>query len=125
LRAVRCAIAIQQKVADINARSETEPLQVGIGINSGEVIAGCLGSDQRMDYTVIGDVVNVAARLESQALPGQILIGPTTYGAVAETIPCRTVGALTLKGKAAAMEAYEVLYASGAEASKPEAGNLG
>jgi class 3 adenylate cyclase len=125
LRAVRCAIAIQQKVADINARSETEPLQVGIGINSGEVIAGCLGSDQRMDYTVIGDVVNVAARLESQALPGQILIGPTTYGAVAETIPCRTVGALTLKGKAAALEAYEVLYAPGAEASKPEAGDPG
>jgi adenylate cyclase len=89
---------------------------VGIGINSGEVIAGCLGSDQRMDYTVIGDVVNVAARLESQALPGQILMGPTTYGAVAETIPCRTVGALTLKGKAAATEAYEVLYAAKAEA---------
>jgi class 3 adenylate cyclase len=74
-------------------------------------------------YTVIGDVVNVAARLESQALPGQILMGPTTYGAVAETIPCRTVGALRLKGKAAATEAYEVLYPAKAGAVRPRAGD--
>ena len=110
LRAVNCAIAIQQKVAEINEQSEEAPLMLGIGINSGEVIAGCLGSDQRMDYTVIGDVVNVAARLESKAQPGQILISQAIHTAVSETITCQTVGGLSLKGKASTLEAYEVLY---------------
>ncbi len=110
LRAVQCAISIQQKVAEINQLTDVHPIHIGIGINSGEVVAGCLGSDRRMDYTVLGDVVNTAARLESHAQPGQILIGPETYSAVQEKVECREMGALTLKGKLRALEIFEVSY---------------
>lgn len=110
LRAAQCAIAIQQKVADLNQNNLQQPIQVGIGINSGEVIAGCLGSYRRMDYTVIGDVVNTAARLESVAQPGQILLGPETYRVIHDQVSCRAIGSLKLKGKAQAIEAVEVLY---------------
>jgi adenylate cyclase len=109
LLAVKCAISIQQKVTELNHQVDF-PITMGIGINSGEVIAGCIGSDRRMDYTVLGDVVNIAARLESQAQPNQILIGPTTYEAIRSTISCREVGALQLKGKADPLEAFEVIY---------------
>jgi class 3 adenylate cyclase len=110
LRAVQCAIAIQRKVAQINQVSDASPIDMGIGINSGEVMAGCLGSDLRMDYTVIGDVVNIAARLESQAKPGQILIGAATYRAVRHQVSCQSVGALPLRGKAETVEAFAVHY---------------
>ncbi|CAN1212670.1 Guanylate cyclase domain-containing protein [Tumidithrix helvetica PCC 7403] len=110
LRAVQCAIAIQQKVAEINQLEGIEPIHIGIGINSGEVIAGCLGSDRRMDYTVLGDVVNTAARLESQAQPNQILIGAETYAAVKDKVECRGIGALKLKGKSESLEVFEVVY---------------
>ena len=110
LRAVQCAIAIQQKVAEINRTDETVPIHIGIGINSGEVIAGCLGSDRRMDYTILGDVVNTAARLESQAQPDQILIGSETYAAVQDKVECRGIGSLKLKGKVESLEVFEVVY---------------
>jgi adenylate cyclase len=110
LRAVQCAIAIQQKVAEINRTEETVPIHIGIGINSGEVIAGCLGSDRRMDYTILGDVVNTAARLESQAQPDQILIGSETYAAVQDQVECRGIGSLKLKGKVESLEVFEVVY---------------
>jgi class 3 adenylate cyclase len=111
IRAVQCAIAIQQKVAQINqAHTHHLPVQVGIGINTGYVMAGCLGSQQRMDYTVLGDTVNIAARFESLAKPGQILIGPETYSAVSEQVKCRAIGPLSLRGKSEKIDAFEVLY---------------
>lgn len=109
LLAVECAIAVQKKVADLNSQVAF-PMRMGIGINSGEVIAGCIGSDRRMDYTVLGDVINIAARLESQAQPNQILLGPTTHAAVQSTIDCQGVGAIQLKGKAEPVEVFEVIY---------------
>ena len=102
--AVNCAIAIQQKIHELNHQADF-PIAMGIGINSGGVIAGCLGSDQRMDYTVLGDVVNTAARLESQAKPNQILIGPATYEAVQSIFTCQGIGLVQLKGKAIPLEA--------------------
>jgi len=111
LRAVRCAIDIQKKVADINQGTvDKTPINIGIGINTGEVIAGCLGSDRRMDYTVLGDVVNIAARLESKASAGQILISHDTFQAVRDYISCQSIGNLSLKGKSQLLEAFEVLY---------------
>ncbi|OUC15204.1 MAG: hypothetical protein B0A82_08230 [Alkalinema sp. CACIAM 70d] len=109
LRAVNCAIAIQRKVAEINQQHAIR-IQIGIGINSGEVIAGCLGSDLRMDYTILGDVVNTAARLESAAQAQQILIGKTTYQAVQERVECHVIGQLILKGKTDTFETFEVIY---------------
>lgn len=110
LLAVKCAIAIQQKIAQINQNQDLTPIHIGIGINSGEVVAGCLGSDRRMDYTVLGDVVNTAARIESQAQANQILIGVSTYHAIKENIKCETIGSLTLKGKAEPLEVFQVIY---------------
>jgi class 3 adenylate cyclase len=111
IRAVSCAIAIQHKVAEINeTRTNTDIINLGIGINTGEVIAGCLGSERRMDYTVLGDVVNVAARLESRAIARQILISNETFIAVKDKISCRSVGELSLKGKADKLSAFEVVY---------------
>lgn len=111
IRAVSCAIAIQRKVAEINEmRTNSDIINLGIGINTGEVIAGCLGSERRMDYTVLGDVVNVAARLESRASARQILISRETFTAVQDKISCRSVGELSLKGKADKLSAFEVVY---------------
>lgn len=111
IRAVNCAIAIQRKVAEINEmRTNLDVVNLGIGINTGEVIAGCLGSERRMDYTVLGDVVNVAARLESRAIAKQILISKETFTAVQDKISCRSVGELSLKGKADKLSAFEVVY---------------
>lgn len=110
LRAIQCAISIQKKVTEISQNKNDIPIRVGIGINSGEVIAGCLGSHRRMDYTVIGDVINTAARLESYALPGQILIGPETYDAVQGKVNCRGIGLLKFKGKFNKLEVKEVIY---------------
>lgn len=113
LRAVLCAIEIQKKVSEINqCRGNTLPiqLQLGIGINTGNVVAGCLGSERRMDYTVLGDVINTAARIESRAAANQILISSETFLAVQEHIPCRSIGVLVLKGKVETVEAFEVVY---------------
>lgn len=78
-------------------------------MNTGDVIAGCLGSEQRMDYTVLGDAVNVAARLESMAKPGQILLGERTYHAVKDKVSCQSIGYVSLKGKSHQLEVFEVL----------------
>jgi adenylate cyclase len=82
--AVKAALEIQKSIAALNEEKGKNHLKlgVGIGINSGEVVAGNLGSSRRMEYTVIGDHVNVAARLTSIAKGGEILITKRTYDAI-------------------------------------------
>lgn len=82
---------------------------IRLGINSGQVLAGNLGSPKRMDYTVIGDVVNTASRLESIAQPNQILIGKSTYKCVKNKFNIRKIGKRLVKGKSHALTVYEVL----------------
>ena len=84
-------------------------LGLGIGINTGEAIVGNVGSDQLMDYTVIGNTPNIARRLQERALPGQILIGHRAYKALEETIKAREIEPLHLKGISEPVRAYEVL----------------
>ena len=74
LSAVRAASQMQEALAEFNLEGNHAPLQMGIGIHSGEVIIGDMGTARRMDYTAIGDTVNVAARLTGEAAPDQILI---------------------------------------------------
>ena len=80
----------------------------GIGINTGEAIVGNIGSSVRMDYTAIGDTVNIASRLEGQAKPGQILISKATLDAVQDRITSTALGEFTVKGKENKIEVYQV-----------------
>jgi len=73
-------------------------LGVGIGINTGYVTVGNIGSDMHKDYTVIGNQVNVASRLESLAKPGQILISHRTYSRIKGDFPAEKVGEIRVKG---------------------------
>src|SRR5262249_1963329 len=82
IRAVRTALAMQTGVAELARRRVSQgkdPIAVGIGVSAGEAVAGTVGTEDRMEYTVIGDSVNLAARLESNAKPGPILISQRTY----------------------------------------------
>lgn len=84
-------------------------VHLGIGINSGTAIVGNIGCMGRFDYTAIGDTVNTASRLESKALPGQILISETVYAEVENRVSVDRVGALSLKGKTKAVETYQIV----------------
>ena len=85
--------------------------QVAIGINSGEMISGNIGSSslRRLDYTVIGDTVNTAQRLQSAAQPNQIIINEASYQKVKESFHCKHFGEVNLKNKSVTMGIYEVL----------------
>ena len=110
LSAVRCALAIQERLAHIAFVKFPEVrLHMGIGINTGIVIAGNIGSERRTDYTVIGNEVNTAQRFESNAGPGQILITGNTYERVKHTVQVRELGRLRVVGKQEGVEAYDVL----------------
>ena len=112
LRALRTALAMQAGIRDLSARRVAEgqpPLRVGIGVNAGSAVAGSVGTEERMEYTVIGDSVNLASRLESYARPGQILITDHTYEVVKDDIDARALGRLKVRGKEEELEVYEVL----------------
>lgn len=99
--AVRTALKAQQAM-EVLGRQRTakglKPLCLGIGINSGDVVAGCLGSKERTEYSVIGSAINLAARLEKIALPGQILVGPGTLEAVRGEFEITDLGPATFHG---------------------------
>jgi adenylate cyclase len=113
-RAVATALAMQQSLWDFNRSQQAEQaLTVRIGVNSGRVIAGDIGSPQRRGYTVIGDAVNIASRLESSvAKPGEIIIGQATFEQVNTLYRCDPLGPVQLRGKRQAIEAYRVLASS-------------
>src|SRR5262249_21507432 len=111
VRAVRTAIAMQQAVAGLGARRRVAGLdafEVGIGVALGEVVAGTVGTEERMEYTVIGDSVNVAARLQDRAKAGSILLSRRTYEAVSDLIDAKSLGAMKVRGKEEEIEVYEV-----------------
>jgi adenylate cyclase len=112
-RAVEASLALCKKIEEApkSAGSISFAPHVSIGINSGEVISGNIGSAtlKRLDYTVIGDVVNTAQRLQSVAEPGQILINEQSYEKIKESFNCRLAGERTLKNKEGRIVVYEVL----------------
>lgn len=112
-RAIDASLAVRNKINHMPALSEhvTYIPKVSIGINSGEMISGNIGSAslRRLDYTVIGDSVNTAQRLQSAAAPGQIIINERTYEKVKESFKCAKVGEVSLKNKSTPMHIYEVL----------------
>jgi len=112
-RAIEACLAVKAEISTLPFMSETVAYKpnVSIGINSGEVVSGNIGSAslRRLDYTVIGDVVNTAARLQSAAKPGQVIISENSYQKVKEYFNCRKVGEVNLKNKANPMVIYEVM----------------
>jgi len=109
-RAVEAALAIQRDVAALQVPSlPGVRLQAGIGVTTGEVVAGNVGSERRMHYAVVGDPVNTAARLQSAAGPGQILIDEGTFSVVRERVLTQDLGTLRLAGKGEWVQMYSVL----------------
>jgi class 3 adenylate cyclase/CheY-like chemotaxis protein len=110
-RALRCAIAMQRRQAELNAQgwgdAHVEALEVGIGINTGLVVAGAVGGGGRLEYTVVGDAVNVASRLQAEAEGGQIVASASTVGA-ARDIDIEPIGPRLVKGREEPVEVFRV-----------------
>jgi class 3 adenylate cyclase len=108
--ALSARAALQKSDAPLPPGFEFRP-EVSIGVNTGEVVSGNIGSAslKRLDYTVIGDVVNVSQRLQAVGKPGQIIISEAVYLQVKESFQCRFVSEVTLKNKAKAVKIYEVV----------------
>ena len=106
-------LAARQKIKELpksKGKIDYKP-QVSIGINSGEMVSGNIGSKnlKRLDFTVIGDAVNTAQRLQSVAGEGQIVITESSYEKVKESFKCQKLGEFVLKNKSEPVTVYEVL----------------
>jgi adenylate cyclase len=109
-RAILAGLEMQEQLKAFNEeRTEGPKLQIRIGINSGKVVAGEMGSINKKEYTVLGDAVNTASRLESSvAKPGMVAVGQNTYAAAQDLFHFDFLGELQLKGKQIKVPAYEV-----------------
>jgi adenylate cyclase len=112
LRAVRAAVEIQEGLAAWNAGRAAEGLpgfRARVALNSGPVVVGDIGSARRVDYTVLGNTVNVASRLEGATPPGEVVIGPETNRLLGGAFPTELFGELQLKGLQQKIPAYRVV----------------
>ncbi|HPE57502.1 MAG TPA: adenylate/guanylate cyclase domain-containing protein [Bacteroidales bacterium] len=112
-RALDACLAVKSQIAklpEVDDHVKFRP-NVSIGVNSGELVSGNIGSAslKRLDYTVIGDVVNTAQRLQSAGAPGQLIINEKSYQKVKESFKCQKVGEVSLKNKARPEVIYEVM----------------
>lgn len=111
-RAIDACLSIKERIQDLpELREEGFEPKISIGVNSGEMISGNIGSCtlRRLDYTVIGDIVNVAARLQAAAGVNQILISKRNYDLIKESFCCQEVGSISMKNKKDPILVYEVL----------------
>jgi class 3 adenylate cyclase/CheY-like chemotaxis protein len=112
-RAVRAGVRMQRRIAGLTrewavTRPEVAGLRVRVGINTGEVVAGNIGAETRMDYTVIGDNVNLAARLESHGQAGEVHVSEAVYREVKDVVVARKLGPITVKNRVQPVEVYAV-----------------
>jgi adenylate cyclase len=112
LQAVRAAMAMQRRFAETPVRGG-QRASFGIGINTGQGIVGTIGAPQLMSYTVIGDVVNVAARLQGEARAGEVLVTEDTYRLIADHVDSEELGSLYVKGRLAPVTMYKVVSVHG------------
>jgi class 3 adenylate cyclase/tetratricopeptide (TPR) repeat protein len=113
-RALRATLSMRERLEAFNRRwidKLKEPLSLHIGINSGTVIAGNVGNDLRMSYTVMGDTVNVASRLESAATHGQIFVSQSTHRLTSGAFQFRALDPISVKGKRELLTVYELIDA--------------
>jgi class 3 adenylate cyclase len=110
-RAVACALAMQNALDDLNQEFAGEghpPFEMGIGINTGNVIVGNIGSEMRMKYGVVGTAVNTASRIESNTIGGQVLIGESTYQLVKDLVTAEAPQSFMMKGLKTPLVFYAV-----------------
>lgn len=111
VRAVACALAMQAAMAEVNALNHADGLphlEMGIAVNTGEVVVGNIGSERRTKYSVVGAHVNIASRIESYAVGGQVLIGPATFQRVRDLINLGETLEVKMKGVPGQTALYEV-----------------
>lgn len=110
--AVSAALEMKERVLALNQKYSNAPLQIGVGISTGRVVAGNVGTDERANYTVLGNDVNIASRLEkfakAQGLQNAILISEQTYNLVSDFVEVDEVESLPKKGERAALRVFEV-----------------
>lgn len=111
-RAVRAAVDMQRALLEFNKVRESEgqsAIQIGIGLNTGELVAGYIGSTRTMSYSVIGDAVNTAARLCSAAKAGQVIISENTYAVLNKEFECIQLEDVLAKGKSKPLKVFNVV----------------
>lgn len=111
-RALRCGLRMQEEAARLNAeltRPRQEPFALRVGVSFGEPVAGNLGSMMRLEYTVVGDTVNVASRLEGRCEPGMVYATEQTVQAAGPGVRAEARGELTVKGRSQAVSAFAIL----------------
>jgi adenylate cyclase len=120
-RAVLAGLMMQRLVGEWNAdreKTSLPPVRIRVGINSGPAVVGNVGTEKRVDYTVLGSSVNIASRLESGvAKPGQLVISQNTLERVVGSFETESLGEFALKGLQQKMPVYAVLPSPGAVAS--------
>ena len=110
-RAVRCAVAMQLAMEQVNAKNERDGLprvEMGIGVNTGEVVVGNIGSHKRAKYGVVGGTVNVTSRIESLTVGGQVLVSAATHAEIADSAVIEGMIEASVKGVAEPVAIYEV-----------------
>lgn len=119
-RAVRCALACRRELVEMMAqRPLDERREMKLGLNTGMVLAGTLGGDSRIDYSALGEPVNIAARLHSMAAPGQVLITGKTLAAIGARFDVAPLGERELKSKKQKVAVFEVLEEDSEQHTKP------
>ncbi len=111
-RALRCGLAMQARIAALRAeagRPREDAFQVRVGVSYGEPVSGNIGSALRLEYTVIGDTVNVASRMEGRCEPGSVLATEQAVRAAGEGVRAEARGELIVKGRSQPVVAYEIL----------------
>ena len=111
VRACYAALRMQESVkryADGVRRTEGVPIQIRVGLNSGEVVVGAIGNDLKMDYTAVGQTVHLASRMEQMATPGSVMITKDALQLAEGFVQVKSLGPITVKGMSEAVEVYEV-----------------
>src|SRR5438874_12623911 len=110
-RAVRCGLEMVGAIDELGAAQQAagaSGLRVRVGVNTGPVVVGVVGTDKASEYTAMGDTVNVAARMQASARPGNVLVTSATYRFISPLVEAVDVGQLELKGKSETVHAYEI-----------------
>ncbi len=120
IRAVRAALDLQKSIGEFSRELSglVDELRMRAGIDTGEVVLGNIGTDLHMEYLALGDAVNAAARLESAARPGSILISARCARLIGDDFALKDLGEISVKGKSESIHAFEVLEVKGVPASR-------